>query len=180
MKTNNVFTEEFYKKLYDEIINYADENYSPQDEDDCYCNMEVQVGNFTVELDATFEVEYIDDSFDHAFGTYHDYHYEAGYLEEISIIDIWESNEENDLEDKVTDLFDEEKFWEQFKQYGTKSGIKPGDEVIARLAGRYGREVTATYQYTDTMRLVHVCKCSWQIIKASSVRLPKPDESKKF
>ena len=177
MKTNNAFTEEFYKNLYDEIINNKD--YETDNEEETTCEMEFEIGNLFVRLNATFKVEFVDDSFDHAFGTEHCYHYEVGDLEDIEIEEIYMQDEEGDFEIEVTDQFDEEKFWEQFKQYGVRN-IKPGDEVIARRTGRYGREVTATYLYTDTMKDVHVCKYMGVTIEASWVRLPKPDESKKF
>ena len=171
MKTTRTFDEKFYENLYNEIINYADENFCPEYEDDTTCSMEFEIGKFSVLLTATFEVELIDDSFDHAFGTEHAYHLEVGYLTDLEVEQIWESNDDNDLEDDVTDDFDMEMFWDQFKQYGTKN-IKPGDEVIALIPGWPGRTERATYLYTDTMKNRHICKYSFHTIEASRIKLP--------
>ena len=94
---------EFYENLYKKIINYG---FEPETEDDCYCNMLFEdYDNITVSLDATFEVVFSDDSFDHAFGTHHEYHYEAGRLESVDAVTITYIDG-NDL----SDIFDYETF----------------------------------------------------------------------
>lgn len=94
---------EFYENLYNKIINYG---FEPVDEDNCYCNMLFEdYDDITVSLDATFEVIFSDDSFDHAFGTQHEYHYEAGRLEDVEAVTITDIDG-ND----VSDLFDYDAF----------------------------------------------------------------------
>ena len=67
MKTNITLPADFYQQLYDKIMYYG---FDPENEDDSSCDIdEIQIGDFIVSVRATFEVEFIDDSFDHAFGT---------------------------------------------------------------------------------------------------------------
>jgi hypothetical protein len=94
---------EFYTNLYKKIINYG---FEPETEDDCYCNMLFEdYDNITVTLDATFEVKFCDDSFDHAFGTQHECHLETGRLEDVEAVTITDIDG-NDL----SDLFDYDAF----------------------------------------------------------------------
>lgn len=137
MKTSIKFPADFYESLYDKIMDYG---FEPDNEDDTSCSMEIEIGKFTINLTATFEVHVVDNSFDHAFGTEYIYDLEAGDLEEIEIEGIW-FYDEDDNEIEVSDQFDEKCFWEQFKVYGTKSKgvqIHHGDEVVVKSSFRYG------------------------------------------
>ena len=110
-------------------------------------------------MSATFEVEFIDDSFDHAFGTEYAYHFEAGALESIEDVVIFHYDED-DNETEVTDQFDYKYFWEQFKVYGTKSKgvqIHHGDEVVVKDNRLWGVWKKMIYLYTDNRLGVHVC-----------------------
>lgn len=144
---------EFYEKLYDKIINYG---FEPNDEDDCHCNMDFEdFEGFYVNLEATFEVEFVDDSFDHAFGTEYGYHYECGNLEDIEAVSLTDEDG-ND----VSDLFDYDAFFEQFKRYEVKflngTVIKSGETVIGVYNGYPKEEVE--FLYRDTLKEVYICK----------------------
>lgn len=156
MKKNIKFPADFYESLYDKIMDYG---FEPDNEDDTSCSMEIEIGKFTINLTATFEVHVVDNSFDHAFGTEYIYDLEAGDLEEIEIEGIW-FYDEDDNEIEVSDQFDEKCFWNQFKVYGTKSKgvqIHHGDEVVVKSSFRYGSWEKMIYLYTDKRLGVHVC-----------------------
>lgn len=157
MKTNIKFPADFYEQLYDKIMDYG---FEPENEDDSCCDMdEIEIGDFMVSVRATFEVEFIDDSFDHAFGTEYAYHFEAGALESIEDVVIL-TYDEDDNETEVTDQFDYKYFWGQFKAYGTKSKgvqIHHGDEVVVKDNRLWGVWKKMIYLYTDNRLGVHVC-----------------------
>ena len=168
METNIKLPVNFYEQLYNEIMGYG---FEPENEDDKTCNMEITIGDFTVDLDATFQVNVVDNSFDHAFGTEYIFDLEAGDLEEIEINNIWFSDDDSELEDDVSELFNEKIFWEQFKQYVIKRNgiyIHHGDEVVVKHSWRFGAWEKMVYLYTDTRLGVHVCtrsihsKCIWK------------------
>lgn len=144
---------EFYENLYNQIIN---QGFEPENEDDCHCNMDIEdVDGFFVNLDATFEVNFVDESFDHAFGTEYGYHYETGCLTDIEAVTITDEDG-ND----VSDLFDYDAFFEQFKKYEIKffsgSVVKSGDTVQA--GGHYvNRWDEMTFLYYDSLRERYIC-----------------------
>ena len=143
---------EFYENLYNQIINYG---FEPETEDDCHCNMEFEdVNGLYVNLEATFEVNFVDDSFDHAFGTEYGYHFEAGNLDDIEAVTLCTED------DDVSDLFDYDAFFEQFKKYEIKffsgSVVKSGDTVQA--GGHYvNRWEEMTFLYYDSLRERYIC-----------------------
>ena len=143
---------EFYENLYNQIINYG---FEPETEDDCHCNMEFEdVNGFYVNLEATFEVNFVDDSFDHAFGTEYGYHFEAGNLDDIEAVTLCIED------DDVSDLFDYDAFFEQFKKYEIKffggGVVKSGDTVQA--GGHYvNRWDEMTFLYYDSLRERYIC-----------------------
>lgn len=157
MKTNIKFPDDFYEQLYDKIMDYG---FEPDNEDDTSCSMEIEIGKFTINLTATFEVHVVDNSFDHAFGTEYIYDLEAGDLEEIEEVVITYDDDDLTEEVELTDQFDEKCFWEQFKVYGTKSKgvqIHHGDEVVVKSSFRYGSWEKMIYLYTDKRLGVRVC-----------------------
>ena len=169
---------EFYEKLYDKIINYG---FEPDDEDDCHCNMDFEdFEGFYVNLEATFEVEFVDDSFDHAFGTEYGYHYECGNLEDIEAVSLTDEDG-ND----VSDLFDYDAFFEQFKRYEVKflSGkvIKSGETVIGVYNGYPKEEVE--FLYRDTLKEVYICKptgdAKYKFPRSYKKVLPATEENRK-
>lgn len=157
MKTIITLPADFYQQLYDKIIDYG---FEPENEDDNCCDMdEIEIGEFIVSVRATFEVEFIDDSFDHAFGIEYRCHFETGALDSIEDVVILHYDEDDNDTD-VSDLFDEDCFWNQFKRYGTVSKgvqIHYGDEVVVKSNYRDGAWEKMVYLYTDTSLGVHVC-----------------------
>lgn len=145
----------FYERLYDSIMDYS---FDPEDEDEKTCSMEIEIDNFIVDVDATFNVYIEDNSFDHAFGTEHIYDLAVGELEDIEVTQMWYSDDESDTD--VTDLFDEKKFWLQFKQFVIKRNgihIHHGDEVVVKTSTLYGAWQKMTFLYYDTRLRVAVC-----------------------
>lgn len=118
MNTNISFPSDFYEKLYEEIMNTE---FTPESEDDTTCPMEIEIGNFFVSVNARFDVEEVDDSFDHEFGTHYDSHIEVGDLEDINVNNVYFFDDDANIEKDVTNMFDEDKFWAQFKKYGKRS-----------------------------------------------------------
>ena len=157
MKTNIKFPADFYENLYNKIMGYG---FEPEDEDDTTCEMEIEIGNFSVSLNATFELEYVDDSFSHEFGIEEGHHFEARELYDIDDVVIYYDDDDLEEEVELTDQFDHKFFWEQFKVYGTKSKgvqIHHGDEVVVKYSQRSGIWQKMIYLYTDNRLGVHVC-----------------------
>jgi hypothetical protein len=143
---------EFYENLYNQIINYG---FEPETEDDCHCNMEFEdVNGLYVNLEATFEVNFVDDSFDHAFGTEYGYHFEAGNLDYMEAVTLCTED------DDVSDLFDYDAFFEQFKKrevtFRSGAVIKSGDTVIANY--NYNCYELAEFLYRDSRTDEYICK----------------------
>jgi len=169
---------EFYEKLYEEIENYG---FEPETEEDSTCNMEFEdVEGFYVSLDASFTIKFVDDSFDHAFGTEHAYHFETDYLDIIEAVTITDEDG-NDL----SDLFDYDVFFEQFKRYEVKffggGEIKSGDTVIGVHNGYPFEELE--FLYRDTLKGEYVCKpigdCKYKFHRYYKKVLPATEENRK-
>lgn len=157
MENSVKLPDNFYESLYDQIMDFG---FDPEDEDEKTCAMEIEIDNFVVDLEATFNVELIDDSFDHAFGTEYAYHLEVGELEDIAVYHIWHYDDDDNDTD-VTELYSDDKFWLQFKQFVIKrSGIHihHGDEVVVTSQNtRYRNWIKATFLYYDTRLGVAIC-----------------------
>ena len=157
METNIRLPHDFYESLYEEIMNHE---FNPENEDDTTCEMEIEIGNFSVSLNATFELDYVDDSFSHEFGIEEGHHFEAGELYDIEDVVIYYDDDDLEEEVEMTDQFDYKYFWEQFKVYGTTSKgvqIHYGDEVVVKDNRRWGAWKKMIYLYTDNRLGVHVC-----------------------
>ena len=163
------FNQEFYVSLYEDLCKQAGENYDScgNDSEDSFeggyryftSSYELETGRFTVYLDATFIELFVDDSFDHAFGTEHAWHTELGEFESISDITVYD----NDTDEDVTSQFSEADFMEQFKVYETKVGgkvIKAGDSVLVCTSRPYIASSwrDGVYLYTDTRSGHHCCR----------------------
>lgn len=156
MENSVKLPDNFYERLYDQIMDYG---FDPENEDDKTCAMEIEIDNFTVEVEATFDVYIEDNSFDHAFGTEYIYDLAVGELEDIEVTQVWYSDDDSDKE--VTDLFNYNKFWLQFKQFVIKrSGIHihHGDEVIVTSQNtRHRHWIKSTFLYFDTRLGLAIC-----------------------
>ena len=97
---------EFYTNLYKRI---CETDIDVDNEDTCtvYLDFEDVEGCY-VFLKATFMVEVVDDSFDHAFGTEYCYHREVGELTDIEEVRLWDQDD-----NRADELFDYAAFWEQ-------------------------------------------------------------------
>jgi len=166
---------EFYTNLYNEIINHG---FEPETEDDCHCNMEVEdIDGFFVNLEATFEVNVIDDSFDHAFGIEYGCHFECGNLIDIEAVVISDKDG-----NELNGLFDYDAFFEQFKCYEVELPrgveIKSGETVLACYGG-YRWEL-AEFLYRDTLKGSYICKPSCCKFDSSyNEVLPNTEENRK-
>lgn len=146
---------EFYENLYNEIIRDYDFDPDCEDCEETQCSTYIEVEDFQgfyICLKATYELNLIDDSFDHAFGTEYGWHMEIGEL--IDIEEVTLCTEDDD----VSDLFDIEAFFEQFKEHEVVRGgsvIKSGDMVIANRG--YGSYEVAKFLYRDTRTGEYFC-----------------------
>ena len=159
MKNSVKLPSDFYERLYESIMDYG---FNPEDEDEKTCAMEIEIDNFMVDLEATFNVELIDDSFDHAFGTEYAYHLEVSELEDIAVYHIWHYDDEDNNNTDVTELYSDDKFWLQFKDFVIKRGshyIHHGDEVVTRSqeGWRRSRWIKMTFLYYDTRLGLAIC-----------------------
>lgn len=148
---------EFYKELYNEIIRDYDFDPDCEDAEETQCSTYIEVEDFQgfyICLKATYELNLIDDSFDHAFGTEHGWHMEIGELIDIEDVTMY------DGDDDVSDLFDCDAFFEQFKKrevtFRSGTVIKSGDTVIAH--GKYNRYELAEFLYRDSRTDEYICK----------------------
>ena len=120
---------EFYENLYNEIIRDYDFDPDCEDAEETQCSTYIEVEDFQgfyICLKATYELNLIDDSFDHAFGTEYGWHMEIGELIDIEEVTMYDEDG-ND----VSKLFDYDAFFEQFKKREVKfmngTVIKSGD-----------------------------------------------------
>lgn len=158
MKTN-IFTKEFYSKLSDAIIEKGgDADYEKLCEHEsvsvcCY------VDNMYIEAEVVYGTTWCDDSFDHAFGTWHDpcAHYEAEGIEELEDITVYEDDDCK----KVIEGFSYDDFWAQFekdeKVLDTVSGKRKKVHVGERLA--YGKQEVEFLAYNE---MKEMCKVRWE------------------
>ena len=146
----------FYETLYESIMDYG---FDPEDEDEKTCSMVIEIDDFNVELEATFDVYIEDNSFDHAFGTEYIYDLKVGELEDIFVTKVLYYGDESEKD--VTELYNDDKFWLQFKDFVIKRGshyIHYGDEVIVTSQNtRYRNWIKATFLYYDTRLGLAIC-----------------------
>lgn len=148
MENRNLLPGNFYRKLYEEIMNYG---FCPKDEADCVCPMGFDIGDFYIEVDALFNVEYDGNEM---------FSLQAGELEDISGISITFHDEINGYDVDVTNQFRYEAFWLQFKVFVIKRKgiyIKHGDEVLVKFSERFYSWQKRIYLYTDSRTGMHVC-----------------------
>lgn len=149
-------TQEFYKRLYGKMTEDAEEQFEHADVEGGFTEfqMEVEVDGLTVYISATYKAEFVDDSFDHAFGTCHQHHYELGNLTAIAEVYVYDGDDSD-----ISSRFSEDDFWKQFKKYGLGDSVKPGDKVLVKFGYRPCEEwLEAEYLYTDLLSCRHVCR----------------------
>lgn len=124
------FTQEFYKEVYKKIMD-KQSSYDAGDGFDFYPTIYVEFNGvrYQIDIEVTYASEFRDDSFDHAFGTWHDPY--AGYyfadgIDSIGNVDVWDDTNGEEVEG-----FDEEVFWQQF-DCDSYRNIKTGDSVRYR------------------------------------------------
>lgn len=143
------FGEDFYKKLYSAMCDYAENNWECDcaDETTTKVGMELDVDNIIVCLTGVFNVEFVDDSFDHAFGTEYGWHMELRELDDIEIDVVYDEDGED-----ITEQFDENTFWEQFycREIKLRNGsiIKTGETVQFFSSGVWR---VMKFEYYDTL-----------------------------
>lgn len=105
------FSEGFYKHLYDTIMDGAG-NVEYDNEKSGYPDT-FYVDGYAVDVTVSYGWEVHDDSFDHAFGTWHDPHpyMQAEYLDDIDNVKVYEEDT-----NKEVDGFDYDAFMSQFEE----------------------------------------------------------------
>lgn len=95
MKTN-IFTKEFYKHLFTKMeADFGNVEYNDMNEYICA----YEVDGYDIELTVSYDFEWHDDSFDHAFGTWHDpypYWEACGIIEVFDVV-VFETGTENEV-----------------------------------------------------------------------------------
>lgn len=127
-----IFSPKVYKMMADAIENRRkdidgfdpNESYPVEVEtEDCYF----------IDFEVQFDYEVNDDSFDHAFGTWHD---PCPYLEPTNIIGIDNVEVYKDNRQVENHNYNEDDFWSQF-EVTERGGFKAGDKIGVKI----GREV---------------------------------------
>ena len=154
MEIKKTIPTEIYKKIYDAIIAAADAHGIESIDDNCF-HFTYEDEDWSIEGTASLSVEWIDDSFDHAFGTEHCGHLEHRFdempdIEEIYVYD----SQENEVE------FDFDKFYTQFditecKLYNGHV-VKKGDEVIVRS---HRTHIIVIFDHHNTETREWFCRC---------------------
>lgn len=104
METNITIPAELYKRLVDEIM---DCGFEPDDKYDTCCDLdEIEIGEYTVSLRVTFYLNYVDESFSHAFGVEEGHHYEICDIKSIENMKVWHYDEATDKETELSGQFD--------------------------------------------------------------------------
>lgn len=170
MKNSVKLPSDFYERLYESIMDYG---FDPESEDEKTCSMSITIDNISIELDATFDVYTEDNSFDHEFGTEYGYSLKVGELEDFEIFNMYDDESDAD----VTDLFDYDKFWLQFKQFVIKRGshyIHHGDEVVTRsqMSWKGNRWIKSTFLYYDTRLGLAICTPNIHAKNVSKIAYP--------
>lgn len=171
----NLFTREFYREVYKQIDQRLNDDYNPTAE---YCDENVYVcieddDRFTeaddvieVEADVCTYNEFQDESFDHAFGTWHDpcpYWKYCGIegVEDIRVI----------VNGKEVQGYNRDDFYRAF-QDAEHHGFKAGDTVRFRKGGI--AETTGTLLYYDELNGSYRVKAGDKEIDVNYI---KPAES---
>lgn len=124
------FTQEFYKEVYKQIM-ACQKDYDAGEGFDFTPTIYVEFNDATYQIDieVTYASEFQDDSFDHAFGTWHDPnagYYFADGIESIGKVEMWDEESGEEVEG-----FDEDAFWQQFEA-SLHLHLKNGDKVLYR------------------------------------------------
>ena len=155
----NIFTLDFYKKVYKEIEDYLSDSdkYKPKSSNE---DVSVYLNWYDADTDTEYEVEltvnadneWHDDSFDHAFGTWHDPYPYYAYERLSDICDdakVWVNGEE-------VNGFSRDDFYTQF-EIPEHNGIKSGDIVIFFDKNKWSEESYEVKCY-DTFSGCYVLK----------------------
>lgn len=96
--TKRDFTADFYRHLYDAIREYTDD--LELDGCDTSASATLYVDGCEVELTVEFSLEWIDESFDHAFGTWHDPYpyYRVSCIEGVDDVRIYDEETGDEIE----------------------------------------------------------------------------------
>lgn len=140
------FTKDFYEKVYKAVYEYCEEYYKS----DCDGSMSVstvEVDGYEIECDADIDTEWHDDSFDHAFGTWHDPYacYEFADVAGISNVTVWDE-EGDEVEGFSVDDYDAQFIEDEY------NGIKKGDKVVVLYRGGYTEPYEVEYYNKRTGR----------------------------
>jgi hypothetical protein len=122
------FTQEFYKEVYNKIMD-KQSSYDEGEGFDFYPTIYVEFNGvrYQIDIEVTYASEFRDESFDHAFGTWHDPnagYYFADGIDDIGNVDVWDDEDDEEVEG-----FDKEAFWQQFDKDRYRN-IKVGDKVV--------------------------------------------------
>jgi len=153
--TPTTLTKELYMELYNYLCDLFERDGECDDDEksSLYFDFESEDGHYFISGDATAYFRYEDDSFDHAFGTWHGGHYEFDKLDEVSVEScIYVDDDENESEIE----FDCEVFAHLHDKTTVKINgmtINRGDVVVAK--GYFGKWFLATFLYYDPIEGIY-------------------------
>ena len=141
---------EIYRKLFDTIIDCAI-YHDIEGINDTIFDFDFVEGEFKIYGKAVLPVDYVDDSYDHEFGTFNCGHYEhdLSYFPEIKEIEAYYNQEKLDFD---FNLFDSIFHVSEIEIKGQK--LKSGDRVYVKLYSQYRR---AIFKYFDTRSKRYYC-----------------------
>ena len=135
----NIFTPDFYSNLFDALLERVKDNDN-QYEDICEGNvigMDCYIDDMYITCNVHYTTELHDESFDHAFGTWHDPnpYLEVDGIDDIDDVHVYESDD-NDAPEIIGFSYDD--FWAPYEKdtvilYSRTSSnkrVKAGDKVI--------------------------------------------------
>ena len=123
---NKVFTKEFYLKIYKELHDYCEENYDGEEVMTVWIDdIEINGHYYEIDCEVDIEREFHDESFDHAFGVWHDPfpYYEFVDVDGISDVEVYEDG--NKIEG-----FSVEDYYNFVNNDEDHEGFHTGDKVM--------------------------------------------------
>lgn len=136
------FDKDFYKRVYEALCDYCEAHFHDawHEDGDIICAT-VDIDEYTVEAYCDCSSEYKDESFDHAFGTWHDpcpsYEFEDVIgIEDVSVFD----------DDGEVEGFSIDDYYAQFVE-DEHDDLKKGDKVLFYNKTRYEEDEYEVVSY---------------------------------
>ena len=100
MKFTRNFDENFYKALYNQIIDES-VDFTPSFDDDKIVQLNFMFRNLNFEVDLDANIELIDDSFAHEFGVERCFHFAVGEINAIKVVNCYDDCREYEIDNNI-------------------------------------------------------------------------------